>query len=110
MAALVTNTIGREATTPTAPGVPDSAVTIPSPGRGKIYRVIVGATSTTITVNRYGTNPAGDDKADLVYSGLTNTRRDIPITGEFRDPSTGNALVDFSQTTNVTAELLVVSI
>jgi hypothetical protein len=108
MAALVTNTVDNAVVTPTAAGVPDSSVTI-TPGRGRLYVVTVGATSTTITINRYGTNPSGDTKADFVITSVTNTRRIIPMTSEFVNPATGNAIVDFSQTTNVTAELLVVS-
>lgn len=109
MAALVTNTVDTAVITPTAADVPDASVTI-TPGRGRYYIVTVGATSTTITVNRYGTNPSGDTKTDFVISAVTNTRRVIPITTEFVNPSTGLATVDFSQTTNVTAELLVVSV
>lgn len=111
MAALVTNSIDVAITQPSAKAAPDASVTIAAPKAGYIYDIIIGGTATVVTVNRYNTLKAGDPATDYVSASLTNTRLRIPIgNGEFINPATGNAIVDFSNQTGVTAELIVVSV
>lgn len=92
--------------TPAAFAAPTTEEDIADPGPGVFLWVKVGATATNITVVRPGNHPAGDAVADFTLTGLTNTERVIPITREFRDPTSKEATVQFSQVTNVTALLV----
>lgn len=103
--ALVALSVGRAPVTPPAFAAPTVSESIPNPGPGVFLWVEVGATPTTITVNRYGKLPAGDEVPDLVFTALSNTKRLIPIGRDMRDPATGAALVAFSQVVGVTALL-----
>jgi hypothetical protein len=72
-----------------------------------IYVVVVGATSTTVTVVVPGTQ-YGQARADVVVlSAATNQTRYIGgLVPDLADPSTGLITVTFSQVTNVTAALV----
>jgi hypothetical protein len=63
----------------------------------------VSTTTTTFTLARPGTNLAGDAVADYTSGSLVSTERWIPITLEYRDPTTGSASLTISQVTGVTA-------
>lgn len=107
--ALATQTLANAVVTPTAFAAPTTSETVTSPGVGKFLWVKVGGTATTITVTRPGTLPAGDTNPAYTTGSVTSADRIIPITGEFKDPATGNAAVTFSQVTGVTALLITVS-
>lgn len=104
--ALASQTVNAAVVTPTAFAAPTTEETISDPGAGVYLWVKIGATSTDVTVVRPGSHGAGDAIADYALTGLTNTERLIPITREYRDPSTKVATVQFSQVTNVTALLI----
>lgn len=89
--------------TPTTYVAPTTNETISSPGPGRYVHLKVGATTTTFTLVRPGNNLAGDAVADYTSGNLVNTERLIPITLEYRDPSTGTANLQISQVTGVTA-------
>jgi hypothetical protein len=105
--ALTSATYGsRAVVTPPVLTAPTSTTeTVSAPGRGVYCQVVVGATTTTITAVRPGTNEEGDAVADYSTGAIVSTERWIPISGEFRDPTTGLATLTFSQLTNVTARL-----
>lgn len=105
---LASQSIATAVVTPTAFAAPLATETVDNPGGGVFLWVKVGATATTVTVERPGSHPSGDVVDDLVLTGLTNTERVIPIGVEFRDPSTCAANVTFSQVVGVTALLLTV--
>ena len=107
--ALATDTWGKAAVTPTTLTAPTTNETVSAPGPGKFLRVVVGATTTTITVVRPGTQDAGDAITDYSTGAIVSTERIIPILREYRDPTTGLATVQFSQVTNVTAVLITVN-
>lgn len=107
--ALATQAVGRAVVTPTAFAAPTVSEKI-APGPGVYLWVKIGATATTITLNRYGSFPSGTALPDEVLTALTSTERIIPITREYANPADSNlALVEFSQIANVTALLLTVA-
>ncbi len=107
--ALATQTLQNAVVTPTAFAAPTTSETVASPGVGKFLWVKVGGTATTITIARPGTWPAGDTNTTWTSGSLTSVERIIPITADFRDPTTSLATVLFSQVTGVTALLITVS-
>ncbi|MGH6691104.1 MAG: hypothetical protein ACREF4_10575 [Gammaproteobacteria bacterium] len=77
-----------------------------TPDTGLILDVVIGATSTTVTMVVPGNQPyTGTAIADQSTGAVTNTRRHFAIT---RDLIGANGLVTvtYSQVTNVTAALL----
>jgi hypothetical protein len=73
---------------------------------GQWLHVIVGATSTTITVVVPGNQEySGVAKTDNVVTSVTNTQRIFALPLEAVDPATGLITVTYSQVTNVTAGL-----
>jgi hypothetical protein len=74
---------------------------------GLILDVVIGATSTTVTMVVPGNQVyTGTAITDATTGAVTNTRRHFAITRDLIDPSTGLATVTYSQTTNVTVALL----
>jgi hypothetical protein len=78
-----------------------------TPDSGLILDVVIGATSTTVTMVVPGNQPyTGTAITDQSTGAVTNTRRHFAITRDLVDPATGLVTVTYSQTTNVTAALL----
>jgi len=77
------------------------------PMNGAVYHIIIGATSTTVTVIVPGSQ-YGQARPDVVVaSAATNTTRQIGgLVTDLADPTTGLITITFSQTTNVTAALI----
>lgn len=107
--ALVSQTIASAVVTPSAMAAPTTNETVSAPGPGKFLQVVIGATTTTVTVVRPNTHPGGDSITDYTTGAIVSTERWIPITRDYRDPDTGLATVTFSQVTNVTARLVTVN-
>lgn len=87
-----------------APTVSESIV---SPNDRTFLLVVVGGTATTVTITKPGVDSLGRANVNLAVGPLTSTTRCIKIGREFRDPTTGNVAVAFSQVTAVTACVLV---
>jgi len=80
-----------------------------APDTGLILDVVIGATSTTVTMVVPGNQPySGTAIADQSTGAVTNTRRHFAITRDLIDYSSGTGVVTvtYSQTTNVTSALL----
>lgn len=104
--AQVTDIWGTATVTPSAPVAPAASEQVASPGPGVFAECIIGATATTVTVVRPGNFPAGDAVTDYSTGAVTSGTRIIPIGRDFRDPTTGNAAVNFSQVTGVTWRII----
>jgi hypothetical protein len=91
--------------TPAAFAAPTVSEAVARPGPNKFLWVKVGGTATTITIVRPGTHPGGDVVDDNVIGPLTSVERIIPIGAEYKGAD-GNATVQFSQVTGVTALLI----
>jgi hypothetical protein len=85
--------------TPSAPTTSESFLT---PDDNSWLFVDVGVTATTITIVRPGNDAVGVAVTDKVIGPLTSVKRFIKIDRRYKDPTTGNATVQFSQVTNVT--------
>jgi hypothetical protein len=77
------------------------------PDADVVYEVVIGATSTTVTVVVPGT-AYGQARPDVVVgSAVTNKRYHIGgLVPDLADPATGLITVTFSNVTNVTAALV----
>jgi hypothetical protein len=78
-----------------------------TPDTGLILYVKVGVTATTITVVVPGNQVyTGTAITDATSGSITSTERQIAITRDLVDPTTGLVTVTYNQVTNVTAALL----
>lgn len=73
---------------------------------GAGYTLIVrntNASTRTVTIAYPGTLPSGDAIPDKVYTvGATTGEEWIPLLAEYADPTTGQAAITYSATTDVT--------
>lgn len=103
--ALNDHTIGYAGAGPTL-AAPTTSETIIEPDDHTAVLVVIGATATTITVVRPGVDAVGVAITDQVIGPLTNVTRLIKVDRNYRDPATGNATIQFSQVTAVTATVV----
>lgn len=83
--------------------VPTVSETIVGPSDRTMLLVVIGGTATTITITKPGTDDVGRANVNMVIGPLTSTTRLIKIGRQYKDPTTGNVTVAFSQVTAVTA-------
>lgn len=84
------------------PTTTDTAV----PDDRAFWHVKIGATATNVTLVVPG-SAYGQDRPDVVLSGLTSTERMIgPLVPDLADPATGLVGLNVSQTTGVTTALI----
>lgn len=94
-----------------APIQPTTTETV-TVGKGRALYITVGATSTTITITRYGTQFDTTANANKVYSGLTNTTVLVRLDEDtYKDPNSVGATVGtvgFNQVASVTMAEVVI--
>lgn len=105
MALVEVNVASAAPVTQGALAAPTTSETITAPTWNTLLELEVGATATTITIPRPGTNAEGDTRAPLVIGPLTSTRRVIRIHSGYMDLATKNATVLFSQVVGVLTRL-----
>lgn len=103
--ALADHTIGYAATDP-ALAQPGTSETIVTPGDDTLLMVVIGSTATVVTIVRPGNDAVGVAVPDQVSGSLTSVTRFFKVDRNYRDPTTGNATVTFSQVTGVTAAVV----
>jgi hypothetical protein len=103
MTIVRTGVIGAAPVTQAAAAAPTTSEVVTDVNWGTILEFDIGGTSTTITVVRPGNMAQGDAITDYVIGPVTSTRRALRL-GPFAD-SNGDATVQFSQVTAVTARV-----
>ena len=98
-------TVGYDGVGPTL-AAPTTTETIAAPDDHTALLVVIGGTPTTITLVRPGTDNVGVAVPDKAIGPLSNTTRLIKVDRNYRDPATGDATVQFSQVTGVTASVV----
>lgn len=87
----------------TSLAIPTTSETIVGPSDRTMLMVVIGSTATTITITKPGTDDVGRANVNMVVGPLTSTTRIIKIGRQYKDPTTGNVTVGFSQVTGVLA-------